>query len=352
MIEIEENVSLYMFASGRHTSELGILVMWLFFVLFLGTGSSVITALSWIRGILLGFNRNKFGAALILNLTMVDLLFLVLIVFPRGITVAADRWVFGWSGCGFFPLAEEYLTLTRTITFLVLSLYPVFCNMPSRNTAGIVRSGLLLAFIWCLGLIPLITSIASGFGMHIEYTSGYGGCAIHTTTDTNYRPSLILFSNLIVQGFLVVITTCSSIVLFRKRRLVQLPNEATAPPQTVSCWLCLGAILGLLPYILISLLCMLPGVEYADMSTKVNMFQLCWYYGSILLTPFILYWVDHNYNQYFRYLVLGKDAVDDKRVLAKVNDVWFSSKYNYSANSSGQLLAQVNDDLRMSVNFR
>ena len=40
MIEIEENVSLYMFASGRHTSELGILVMWIFFVLFLGLYSS------------------------------------------------------------------------------------------------------------------------------------------------------------------------------------------------------------------------------------------------------------------------------------------------------------------------
>jgi hypothetical protein len=37
MIEIEENVSLYMFASGRHTPELGIVVMWLFFVLFAGS---------------------------------------------------------------------------------------------------------------------------------------------------------------------------------------------------------------------------------------------------------------------------------------------------------------------------
>ena len=36
MIEIDDNVSLYMFASGRHTPELGILVMWLFFVLFTG----------------------------------------------------------------------------------------------------------------------------------------------------------------------------------------------------------------------------------------------------------------------------------------------------------------------------
>ena len=36
MIEIDENVSLYMYASGRHTPELGFLVMWLFFVLFAG----------------------------------------------------------------------------------------------------------------------------------------------------------------------------------------------------------------------------------------------------------------------------------------------------------------------------
>ena len=36
MIEIDDNVSLYMFASGRHTPELGVLVMWLFFVLFTG----------------------------------------------------------------------------------------------------------------------------------------------------------------------------------------------------------------------------------------------------------------------------------------------------------------------------
>ncbi|KAL5249917.1 hypothetical protein ACHWQZ_G015854 [Mnemiopsis leidyi] len=317
MIEIDDNVSLYMFASGRHTPELGILVMWIFFVLFTGTGTSVITGLSWVRGILLGFNRNKFGATLILNLTIVDIIFLILVVFPRGITVAADRWMFGRAGCGLFPLLEEYLTLTRTITFLVLSLYPVFCNMPSRNTAGSIRSGLLLAFIWILGLVPLIASIVSGYGMHIEYTAGYGGCAIHSTVDTNYRPSLILFSNLIVQGFLVVITVCNLIVLYRKRRLVQLPSEATAPPQTVSCWLCIGAIFGLLPYIAISFMCLIPGVVYEDISTKVNMFQLCWYYGSILLTPFTLYWVDHNYNQYFRFLVLGKDSVDDKRVLAK-----------------------------------
>ena len=53
------------------------------------------------------------------------------------------RWLFGWSGCGFFPLAEEYLTLTRTICFLVVALYPVFCNMPSRNTAGLVRVSFL-----------------------------------------------------------------------------------------------------------------------------------------------------------------------------------------------------------------
>ena len=26
--------------------------------------------------------------------------------------------------------------------------------------------------------------------------------------------------------------------------MVQLPSEATAPPQTVSCWLCLAAIVG------------------------------------------------------------------------------------------------------------
>ena len=47
-------------------------------------------------------------------------------------------------------------------------------------------------------------------------SAGYGGCAIHTTEDTTYRPSLILFSNLIVQGFLVVITVCNSVVLMRK----------------------------------------------------------------------------------------------------------------------------------------
>ena len=35
----------------------------------------------------------RFGAALILNLTIVDLIFLLLVVFPRGITVAADRFV-------------------------------------------------------------------------------------------------------------------------------------------------------------------------------------------------------------------------------------------------------------------
>ena len=39
-------------------------------------------------------------------------------------------------------------------------------------------------------------------------------------------------------------------------------------------------------------------------------------------------------------------------IKSQVNDVWFSSKFNYSADARGQLLAQVNDDLRMSVNFR
>ena len=47
--------------------------------------------------------------------------------------------MFGRVGCGFTPLAEEYLVITRITMFVVLAMYPTFCDMPSNNVAGIVR---------------------------------------------------------------------------------------------------------------------------------------------------------------------------------------------------------------------
>ena len=60
MIEIDENTSIYKYASDRHTPELGFLVMWMFLVFFTGMGCSIITVLSWAHGILLGFGRNAY----------------------------------------------------------------------------------------------------------------------------------------------------------------------------------------------------------------------------------------------------------------------------------------------------
>eukprot|EP00116_Pleurobrachia_bachei_P009325 sb/3469587/ len=180
MIEVDDNVALYMYASDRHNPENAFLVAWLSAVFILGTGTSIITILSWMKGILLGFNRNMFGATLILNLSIADLLFCIFCVFTRTLTVGADRWLFGVGGCAFFPFMEEYLTVTRTISFLTIALYPSFCNMPSRGRVGKIRvcssssdtsscccasdipcwpiAGGLIFFIWALGLLPIVAA--------------------------------------------------------------------------------------------------------------------------------------------------------------------------------------------------
>ena len=61
------------------------------------------------------------------------------------------------------------------------------------------------------------------------------------------------------------------------------PANATSPPQTVACWLSAGAILGLIPFIGISVYCVMPGVVYEDMGYSVNLVQLCWLVENIFL---------------------------------------------------------------------
>ena len=65
------------------------------------------------------------------------------LVYPPLTPFSTFRWFFGKMGCGFFPLAEEYLLITRTAMFLILALYPAFCNnMPDGGPCWIMRVSL------------------------------------------------------------------------------------------------------------------------------------------------------------------------------------------------------------------
>jgi len=248
-IEVEDD--LYGFPSDRHGTELAFLLIYLFMVFFVGIGTSVITFLSWLKGLLL--TQYRVGSVILLNITIVDMLFLCVVIFMRAITISADRWFFGKEGCGFFPLAEEYLLITRTTMFLVLALYPAFCNnMPDTGPCWIIRTICLVVFIWVLGWIPVLSAVSQGFGMHIEYGATYGGCAIHTPNDTFYKPSLFLFTTLTILGFLILMVLRNGVILYKEKKLwFNAPGVAPTTKQ-LAFWLGAACVFGFIPFIVIS----------------------------------------------------------------------------------------------------
>jgi len=97
----------------------------------------------------------------------------------------------------------------------------------------------------------------------------------------------------------------------RKKLWFNAPGVAPTTKQ-LAFWLGAACVFGFIPFIVISCVTLFKDSE--ALPKEVHLFQLCWYYGCILLTPIILYRVDAHFKEFFRYIVLGKESVSDPKV--------------------------------------
>ena len=192
----------------KDNSERYPLAMWLMTV--------VITSLIGDTIILIGtikykaIKQHKAIVATIQHMAIYDLLLCVLRVFPSGVAVIADRWVFGETFCH-IEENVKYLgnTMTMFLTAILTTLKLVIVKYPLKAGTWASRLGHILC------LIPLLISIGGSIPTLIVNMSKYIKPTIHFTYekyDCDYQfpspqhPAWFVRYNFVSGGVLMGIT--------------------------------------------------------------------------------------------------------------------------------------------------
>ena len=301
---IANNTTLDAVLGSDHTALKILLLLYNLLVIVMGLGGNVLVLVGSLKYRAVQMDRNS--VILLENIAVADLVATVLQYVPMGVTLAAERWLFGEFLC--FCAVFRYIPFAAEVMLIaIMSCHRVrVLRSPLKGSldADLLKRVLVGVWVFYLVSVPCITGIKPV----IKYTPSHLHCSSFDWENMAVVPSYLRIMRLVSGLYLALPTlitiVCNVLILrlvFSAPDLTNNNNNSKAV-RTVSliCWIFVAS------YIPTVVIFALPAVGMSDIPHWVNCMSMYSVSLNLIANPVIYSFTNRRFAMFAKYFFTGR----------------------------------------------